>query len=116
MKENILKLRSEGKSYQEICQTLGCTKSTVAYHCNRTTKDKVIQKNNEYRKKIPLIVKVDRFKRDSNNKGNCNYTTKDVIDKLGNNPRCYLTGKEIDLSDSRIIFLRPYYSNLRWWR
>ncbi len=112
MKQNILKLRSEGKTYQEICDELGCTKSTVAYHCNRTTKIKTTQKNNEYRKKTPLIVKVDRFKRDSNNKGDCNYTTKDVINKLGDNPRCYLTGKDIDLSDSRIIFSRSYSPNL----
>lgn len=34
MKENILKLRNEGKSYNEICEILGCSKSTVAWHCS----------------------------------------------------------------------------------
>ena len=31
-KENILKLRKEGKSYGEIQKILGCSKSTISYH------------------------------------------------------------------------------------
>lgn len=31
-KENILKLREEGKSYKEIQKILGCSKSTISYH------------------------------------------------------------------------------------
>ena len=33
LKENILKLRKEGKLYKEICDKLNCSKATVSYHC-----------------------------------------------------------------------------------
>lgn len=33
MKDMILKLRREGKTYSEITKICGCVKSTVAYHC-----------------------------------------------------------------------------------
>lgn len=35
MKEKIIKLRSEGKTYNEIKQILGCAKSTISYHCSK---------------------------------------------------------------------------------
>ncbi len=34
LKENILSLRNEGKTYNEIIKVLGCTKSTISFHCN----------------------------------------------------------------------------------
>lgn len=33
MKEEIIKLRKKGLNYKEICDILGCAKSTVSYHC-----------------------------------------------------------------------------------
>ena len=33
-KAKILKLRAEGKSYRDIQKILGCSKSTIAYHCD----------------------------------------------------------------------------------
>ena len=33
-KEDILRLRSEGKLYNQICEELGCSKGTVSYHCS----------------------------------------------------------------------------------
>lgn len=33
LKENILKLRYEGKKYKEISELLGCSKGTVSFHC-----------------------------------------------------------------------------------
>lgn len=35
MKDKILKLRREGKTYKEITNLLKCSKSTVSYHCNK---------------------------------------------------------------------------------
>lgn len=35
MKEQILKLREEGKTYNEISKELGCAKSTISYHCSK---------------------------------------------------------------------------------
>jgi orotate phosphoribosyltransferase-like protein len=34
LKEKILELRNEGKNYNEISETLGCSKSTISFHCN----------------------------------------------------------------------------------
>lgn len=50
MKEQILKLRSEGKTYSEIQFQLGCSKSTISFHCGekgklgkRKKKEKIIK-------------------------------------------------------------------------
>jgi len=42
MKDKILKLRSEGKSYRQIEALLGCSRSTISYHCSEQG---VIRKN-----------------------------------------------------------------------
>lgn len=42
MKEKILKLRKEGKTYNEIKKILGCAKSTISYHC---TKNEITEEN-----------------------------------------------------------------------
>lgn len=51
MKEQILKLREEGKSYNEICKALNCTKATVSYHCGKGQKEKSKQRRDLYRKR-----------------------------------------------------------------
>lgn len=33
--EKIIKLRTEGKTYNEICNELNCAHSTVSYHCKK---------------------------------------------------------------------------------
>src|SRR5690606_22802319 len=40
MEKQILKLRAEGKSYNEISKIVGCSKSTVCYHCGKGQKEK----------------------------------------------------------------------------
>jgi DNA-binding CsgD family transcriptional regulator len=35
LKEKILSLRSEGKTYDEIKKALNCSKATISYHCQR---------------------------------------------------------------------------------
>lgn len=40
MKESILELREQGKTYKEIVTILGCSKSTVSYHCGDGQKEK----------------------------------------------------------------------------
>ena len=39
MKEKILRLRSEGKTYSEIQKELNCAKSTISYHCSVNGKE-----------------------------------------------------------------------------
>lgn len=48
MKKEILKLRGEGKTYLEITEIVGCSKSLVSYYCNAFSKD-VIKKGKERR-------------------------------------------------------------------
>jgi predicted transcriptional regulator len=49
MKELILKLRSEGKSYNQIVKELNCSKSLISYYCKEDSKS-IIKKSKENRK------------------------------------------------------------------
>lgn len=46
MKSKIIKLRLEGKSYNEISEILGCSKSTISYHCSKLDKNSKIKSSN----------------------------------------------------------------------
>lgn len=48
MKEEILKLRKEGKTYNEISKILSCAKSTISYHCKNETKSNLIILKDDY--------------------------------------------------------------------
>ena len=56
-KQDIIRLRKQGKSYNEIKEKLGCSKGTISYHCKRKNlgdkrviSDKKKEKIIEYRK------------------------------------------------------------------
>ena len=122
LKDDILHLRSQGKSYREISKLLDCSKSVISYHCGsgsekeracnyyktKDTPQKAIRnKLNNFRSRhVPKLVisKTKSFKRATsrnktivNNITEGNYTSKDVLNKIGANPKCYLTGEPIDL-------------------
>lgn len=126
VKEDILRLRKKGKTYNEISKLLQCSKSVISYHCGKNGTEKKRVKNS-VKNRHPLCKKVSSFKtrcsranykifqaklktfkRKSSKSGNHtntivnsinkNYTCQDVIDKLGENPSCYLTGEKIDLN------------------
>lgn len=48
--KQIVELRKQGKSYSQIASELGCVKSSVAYYCNKTTKQKINDRVNRYKK------------------------------------------------------------------
>lgn len=58
MKEKILTLRLEGKTYEEISKALGCSKSTVCYHCDDKQKGYYLERRNINRKKQKNEVKL----------------------------------------------------------
>jgi hypothetical protein len=58
MKEKILKLRKEGKTYNEIVEILGCSKGTVSYHCGVNQKEKARQRRGRIKKGI--LVKKEK--------------------------------------------------------
>ena len=115
MKKKIINLREEGKTYKEISEKLGCSKSLIAYYLNSTTKNKTIQKTKERRNEHPFIQKCGNFKQKKFNsksrdfqrrlrkgrtaKVNSKFTFKDIIEKFGETPKCYLTGRNINLQD-----------------
>ena len=122
LKEQILNLRSEGLSYNDIVEKLGCAKSTVAYYCNSTTKDKQQQVTKKLRKENPIKAKINRFvsnqtsnplyvkigsfsvdyrKEEGNKTAKLEsrlFSPEDLLEKCGET--CYLTGDKIDFSDS----------------
>ena len=51
MKEQILKLREQGYTYNQIVIELGCSKGTVAYHCGNGQKAKTIDRQRSSRTK-----------------------------------------------------------------
>jgi 5-methylcytosine-specific restriction endonuclease McrA len=118
MKEEILKLRKEGKSYNDISKILRCSKSTISYHCGDGQKEKTDERRRKRRKNI-LLTKTERFiyrknkninetirkfqKRDNSVKGSVDsniettFSWKDVIQKFGEDTYCYLSGEKINL-------------------
>lgn len=117
MKEQILKLRKEGKNYDEIVNIVGCSKSTVSYHCGEGQKEKSRSRQRKRRKSV-IIRKIKAFKeriRKFNKRNNSsfkrvdknielNFTSKELLDKLGEYPVCYLSGIAIDLKEDTYSF------------
>ena len=60
MKEDILKLREEGKSYREISKLLGCSKGSVSYHCGKGQKEKARLRVINYRNNYELTPKFSK--------------------------------------------------------
>lgn len=131
----ILELRNNGLTYNEIIKILNCSKATVCYHCANGQKEKTRNRTRKIRKSNPLIQKVNNFTVRENKKGkSVKYIKNEIIkilskkieqfkrntrktgtksmfnyteftNKIGNNPKCYLTGRDIDLSDGRSYHL-----------
>lgn len=117
MREQILKLRAEGKLYKEICQIVGCSKGTVSYYCGVNQKEKAVTKKRKQRAAEVFLSKTEKFKnRITSEKSRSfqrregghliprkeyNFSLKDVKIKLGEAPFCYLSGRPIDLTNSK---------------
>lgn len=56
IKENILKLRAEGLTYNQIVKKLGCSKGTVSFHCGAGQKEKALKRNRDRRNKYRKYV------------------------------------------------------------
>lgn len=105
MKEQILKLHNEGKTYNEISKILNCSKGTVSYHCGKGQKEKSLLKQRQRRNQQHyLSKKVEQFsnrklyfKTASFQKNKKTFTVEDVIAKFGIETKCYLTGVKINL-------------------
>jgi 5-methylcytosine-specific restriction endonuclease McrA len=109
MKEQILQLRKEGKSYNEIQNILKCSKGTIAYHCGDGQKLKSQIRVKSYKKTLNGILKrkKDNFsvlnRRDKSKKKRSElaFSSKEFKNKIENNPICYLTGRKINLLEPK---------------
>lgn len=136
LKEQIIKLRYKGYSYNKIRETLNCSKGTIAFHCNNTTKEKAKKRQQKRRKSNPLKRKIEMFLRERKKNKNLNhkllgsiekrlciktwhfvqerkpkgygkrmFNEKQLMKKIGKNPTCYLTGRKINLNESKSYHL-----------
>jgi hypothetical protein len=62
-KENILRLKAEGKSYREIQEILGCSKGTIAYHLGPGQKEKTWNRSKDLR--VANVAKIRKLKEES---------------------------------------------------
>lgn len=65
MKDEILKLKAEGKTYKQIQEILGCSKGTISYHCGVGQKEKTKSRVRKKRENV-LDSKLERFKAKKN--------------------------------------------------
>jgi hypothetical protein len=59
MKEKILELRAANKTYDEICEILNCSKSTVAWHCSEDVRTVSKKNRNINRNKARYDLKME---------------------------------------------------------
>lgn len=117
MKEKILKLREEGKTYTEIKKELNCSISTISYYCGDNQKEKAYERV-KLKRQDKLVEKIDRYRNRNNdlkfrdfqrrdgsikllNKQEKNFTIKEGKEKIGSDPICYLTGQPIDITNPK---------------
>ena len=128
-KDDILRLRAEGKSYREIESELGCSKGTIAYHLGEGQKEKTLKRNaknprpnGRFKKKVdhwlthkPITSrqvgsayrshkrrvqdKIQGFHRRDTERLPRQFTYDEVIDHIKDYENCYLTGRPIDVND-----------------
>ena len=105
MKEQILNLRSQGKTYPEIKAIVGCSSSTVSYHCGEGQKEKAEQRKRKYLSTLLGILKrkKDNFsfsrgnRKSKGKRVSLSFSSKKFREKIESNPYCYLTGRKIDI-------------------
>ena len=117
-KEQIKALRSKGMNRRKIASKLGCSTSTVAYHLSSQVRKSSHRRTRMGCNKEPLLKKRDNFlkcrdplgrKRTDFNKqyrrnGHSEavtFTLNQLINKIGQNQKCYLTGRPINLADTK---------------
>ena len=128
--QKIHNLRKQNKSFRQIASLLGCSRGTVAYYLGNGTKQKTIDRIAKWRQVVhPYTRKIERFckrrqppiiKSKTGNfrqiltskiilfsikntglKYKMNFTVQQVLDKFGPNPKCYLTGRSLDITKPR---------------
>jgi 5-methylcytosine-specific restriction endonuclease McrA len=94
-REEMLSLRSKGKTYNQIAKTLDVSECCVYYHCNP---DKYKKKKEKPKKVItPLQSKLYYFTSRAKDENADRIMEYEVIKRHGTDLKCYLTGRAINL-------------------
>ena len=131
LKTQIIELRKKGLTYDQIKKKLNCSKSTISFHCNDKSKEKTYIRQRKRRKNKPLEKKIESFLRTKNinnidkttiyesysdrlkiktwnftraqkrSYGERMFNETELINKIGTTPKCYLTGRPINLNQSK---------------
>lgn len=120
----ITELKKEGYSYNKIMKELNCSKSTISYYLGNNQKEKTLNRNKKtslkpefalqkklyafrYRDNLGkrVLGKVRDFQRRNGSKlfstQEINFSFNDFLDKIGNEPKCYLSGESINLCETK---------------
>lgn len=90
-------LRERGMTHRQIAEALGCARSTVGYYLTEGAKELTRRREKRWKARVPFSGKMSDFKRGYVGEGS-NFTFRDVEEKIGPDPECYLTGRRIDLN------------------
>lgn len=129
LKDDILLLQADGLSYNAIAAKLGCSKGTISYYLGSGQQEKARARRRKWKlKQHPFLHKIEEFsscknwstslpssanlakslmyrvRKFSSMKSKYHtplFTLDQLLAKIGDSPRCYLTGKEIDIYDTR---------------
>lgn len=52
-------MRADGKTYDEISEVLGCSKSTIAYHCSESVRQKSHSKRRQNKRRLAKKLKME---------------------------------------------------------
>jgi len=128
MKEEILKLRDLGFSYNEIHEKLKCSKSTISYHCSKIEdndmkiKNNLIRKNKKQEKnksflinsdKLDLVIILRKEKKTYDEISNILNISKDSISKICREFGLTNSRKFGSISESMVNKIKNTYNKLK---
>jgi len=120
----IVELKKEGYTYNKIMKELNCSKSIISYYLGVNQKEKALKRNKKtslkpefvlqkklyvfrYRDNLGkrVLSKVRDFQRREGSKlfstQEINFSFDDFLLKIGEKPKCYLSGEPIDLYETK---------------
>lgn len=100
-KNQILAIQKDNPSlsYQDIANQVGCSRCLVSYYLNPNIRIRNNINTRRYRKSDPIRKKATHFMRKTG--GPTKEFAAALCKKFLPNPKCYLTGRDIDINSTR---------------